>query len=341
MDTNAAAHVVDSLVEAELLDPSVRAEAVGVVARSMVDAVLPGPAREQAGAGTRGLPKLVEVVAYLGGALVLAAGTLFLFQEWGSLGFGTRVTLLGVVAVVLGVAGLLTSRGVGTPRAERLDDVRRRLAGSLLTGSALAVALLVGYVLEEVRKPTYDNVYWPTVVGAAVGVLVAAVGYRLAPTAVGVVGLMAGILTGVGALVDGVDLVGSDGDAYGVAFLVIAVLWLAVTESGLFRETTVARALGVAVALLGAQIPAIDGSHAWLGYALTLAVAILGIAVYLPRTAWPYLAGAVVAVTLVVPEAVSDWTEGSLGATGGVLVAGITLLAASFAGYRLRAEATV
>ena len=56
--------------------------------------------------------------------------------------------------------------------------------------------------------------------------------------------------------------------------------------------------------------------------------------------AWPYLAGAVVAVTLVVPEAVSDWTDGSLGAVGGVLVAGVTLLVASFAGYRIRAEAT-
>ena len=45
-------------------------------------------------------------------------------------------------------------------------------------------------------------------------------------------------------------------------------------------------------------------------------------------------------MTLLVPEVVADWTGGSLGAVGGVLVAGVTLLLASFAGYRLRAEAT-
>ncbi len=180
--------------------------------------------------------------------------------------------------------------------------------------------------------------YWPAIAGAAVGVVVAGAGYRLARTAVGVVGLMAGLLTAVGTLASGADGVGSEGDALGVAFFCAGLLWLVATEAGLFREITIARALGVGVALFGAQVPAIDGSHAWLGYALTVAVAVAGIAIYLLRIAWPYLAGAVVAVTLVVPEAVSDWTDGSLGATGGVLVAGITLLAASFAGHRLRVQ---
>ncbi|MEO5652585.1 MAG: hypothetical protein ABIN79_04615 [Marmoricola sp.] len=338
MDTTAASRAVDSLVESELLDASVRDRAVEVVTRALAG---PSPiAADRSGTGTRGLPKLVEVVAYLGGALVLAAGGLFLSEEWGRIGFGTRVTLLGVVAVVLGLSGVLGARGLGRDAADQRNDVRRRLSGSLLTGSALTVAFLVGYVLEETLQPTYREVYWPAVAGAAVGVLVAAVGYRLASTAVGVVGLMAGILTVVGTLADHGDWLGSSGDVYGVAFFVVGALWLAATEAGMFRELTIARALGVSVALVGAQIPAVDGTHAWLGYALTVAVAVVGIAIYLPRTAWPYLAGAVVAVTLVVPEALTDWTEGSLGATGGVLVAGITLLLASFAGYRLRAEAT-
>ncbi len=335
-----AARVVDSLVAAELLDPSVRARAVEVVTGSLAGPSFPPAGGPEPSAAVRGLPRLVEVVAYLGGALVLAAGALFLFEEWGSLGFGTRVTLLGVVAVVLGAAGLLGSRGLDGGSRDQRHDVRRRLAGSLLTGAALAVAFLVGHVLEQVLDPDYRGVFWPAVVGAAAGVVVAAAGYLRASTAVGLVGLMAGLLTAVGTLVDGIDTLGSSGDAFGVALFAIGALWLVATEAGLFRELTIARTLGVGVALFGAQVPAIDGTHAWLGYALTLAVAVAGIAVYLPRTAWPYLAGAVIAVTLVVPEAVSDWTDGSLGATGGVLVAGITLLAASFAGYRLRAEAT-
>jgi hypothetical protein len=92
-------------------------------------------------------------------------------------------------------------------------------------------------------------------------------------------------------------------------------------------------------ALVGAQAPVVDGTHAEVGYALTVVVAVAGVAAYLRLAGWPYLALAVLGVTLVVPEAVSDWTAGSLGAVGGVLVAGITLLLASLAGFRLRREA--
>ena len=339
MDKPAAGRVVDSLVEAQLLDPAHRDQALGVVARSL-SGPTPAAGAAPATSATRGLPKLVEVVAYLGGALVLGAGALFLFEEWGNLNFATRVAMLSVVALVLGAAGVLLARAPGVREAAPDSDVRRRLAGSMLTGAGLAVAFLVGYLLEEALNPGFQDVSWPAIVGAGVGVLVAAVGYRLAPTAVGQVGMMGGILTALGSFVNGVDLIGSSGDAYGVAFFVAGALWLVATEAGLFRELTIARALGVGVALFGAQMPAVDGTHAWLGYVLTVVVAVVGIAVYLPRNAWPYLAGAVIAVTLVVPEAVSDWTEGSMGATGGVLVAGITLLVASFAGYRLRAEAT-
>jgi hypothetical protein len=129
-------------------------------------------------------------------------------------------------------------------------------------------------------------------------------------------------------------------DAIGVLLFLIGAAWLGLTEMGIFREVTIARALGVATALFGAQAPVLSGSHSWLGYLLTVLVAVVGIAVYLRRVDWPYLAGAVIAVTLVVPEVVSDWTGGSLGAVGGVLVAGVTLLVASYAGYRVRAGAT-
>ena len=120
----------------------------------------------------------------------------------------------------------------------------------------------------------------------------------------------------------------------------LGAVWLALTELHWFRESTVARSLGVTVALVGAQVPVMDGTHSWLGYLLTLVVVVAGIALYLNLVAWPYLAVAVIGVTVLVPEVVADWTGGSLGAVGGVLVAGITLLLASFAGYRLRAEAT-
>ena len=78
--------------------------------------------------------------------------------------------------------------------------------------------------------------------------------------------------------------------------------------------------------------------YPWVGYLVTILVAVAGFALYVVRRAWPYLAVGVVGVTLAVPEALLDWTEGSLGTAGVLLVAGITLLGASLLGLRLRKE---
>ncbi len=341
MTAPTADHVVDALITAELVDPAVREDSIGVVA-GVLRAAGPsaGPSAPPSVDRTgRSLPRLVEVVAYLGGALVLAAGGLFLAQQWDGLGFGAQVTMLGVVAMVLAVAGVVASRApTGGPglRAETQDS-RRRLAGTLMTGAALSVAFLVGYVVDRQLGSGQHDVYWPAVLGATVGALAATVAYRIAPTAVGLVGILGGLLT---AVVNVVSWVGDhDGIVVGGALFLIGVVWLVLAESGVFREVTVARALGVVTTLSGAQFPVVEGSHAWHGYLLTAVVAVVGVVVYLGKVTWPYLAGAVVAVTLVVPEAVSDWTDDSLGAIGAVLVTGVTLLLASFAGYRVRAQA--
>ncbi|HWL97180.1 MAG TPA: hypothetical protein VNP20_07520, partial [Nocardioidaceae bacterium] len=52
----------------------------------------------------------------------------------------------------------------------------------------------------------------------------------------------------------------------------------------------------------------------------------------------PYLGAAVAALTLAVPEALLDWTDGSLGPVGVLLVSGVTLLVAGLLGLRLRKE---
>lgn len=51
---------------------------------------------------------------------------------------------------------------------------------------------------------------------------------------------------------------------------------------------------------------------------------------------WVVLAGGVIGATVVVPEFLYDVTGGSLGASGVMLVAGVTLLAGSLAGLRIR-----
>lgn len=342
MNDSSARRVVDALITERLLDPSAREQSLGVVTAvlQLPQAPASGPA-----AAPRRLPQLVEVVAYLGGALVLAAGVLFLAQEWDGLGYPTQVTMLAVVTAVLGVAGAAATRTAGgvVSLRETANDSRRRLSGTLLTGAALAAAFLVGLVVDHGANENLHQVYWPAVAGGALGLLVAAVGYRMAPTALGMLGMLAALVTALVNLVSGSGAFLSDSHqvlAIALTVFLIGAFWLALAEKRVLREVMVARAVGVLTMLVGAQMPVMESTYAWFGYLLTLALAVGGITAYLRTTAWPYLAVAVGAVTLVVPEAVSDWTEGSLGAIGAVLVTGVTLLLASFAGYRIRAGAT-
>ena len=320
MDAQTTAGRVVTALQAEgLLAPGSEERSRAVVAQTLGSR---GPAAGQ------GMSKLVEVVAYLGGALVLAAGVLFLATTWDDLSGTGQVVALAVVALVLGIAGFTAA-----DRDQPEHHVRRRLGGTLLTGSAVAAGFAVGLVVD---LSTDLGSSWPSVAGSLVAAVVAAIAYRWCSTAVGLVGILGGTL---GAVLGLADQVGNDEALYvGVASFVVAVGWLALAEIGVFEQPTVARVLGSVVALFGAQVAAFSDT-AVVGYLLCVVVVGAGVWLYLTRLDWPYLAGAVLAVTLVVPEAVSDWTDGSLGVVGGVLVAGVTLLAASLAGYRLRTEA--
>ena len=114
---------------------------------------------------------------------------------------------LAVSTVVLLAAGFVAAQvpADGPGLREPANDVRRRLAGSLLTFAGPAAAILVGHVVDHVMTNDLAEVYWPGVIGAVVGVVVGAIGYRLAPTAVGLVGTIAGAITATMTLVDGVD----------------------------------------------------------------------------------------------------------------------------------------
>ncbi|MGO3205228.1 MAG: DUF2157 domain-containing protein, partial [Brevibacterium aurantiacum] len=329
--------VVDALITERLVDPADRERSLSVVA-----AALSTPTRPASDAASRRtkMPRLVEVLSYLGGAFVLAAGGLFFAQEWYGLGFGTRVTMLAVVCAVLGLAGAVIVRvsSESVDVHEPANDSRRRLAGTLLTGAALAAACSAGLVVDHWVDSTLEGIYWPAVVGGVVGLLTSMIGHRLAPTALGMLGMLASLLTAVLSFSSGYENHWTNVVAF--AMFLVGVVWLAVTEAGAFPAITLARSVGVATALLGAQLPVMEAYHPGLGYLLTLIMAVGGIAAYLKTTAWPYLAVAVAAVTLVVPEAVSDWTEGSLGVIGAVLITGVTLLIASFIGYRLWARPT-
>jgi hypothetical protein len=318
--------VVTALVERGLLAPERRDEAVEAVDRVLASqAVGASPLRR----------RVAELAGYVGGAFVVSAAVIFLAAQWGSLTSAQRVGLLaGIAVVLLGAASALVATAAGGSASLRYghDPVRRRLAGALLTGAAGSAAAAVGVLVDATVNRSDPSAAMVSFASLAV---LSFLGYVVAPTVLGQVAVATGITTAVPLLLD------EFGDvpalAVGLLILGVGVLWLLATERGMWREVASARVIGCGLVLIGAHVPVFeDGDLRWTGYLALALVATAAFAVYVVRPAWPYLAAGVVAVTLVVPEALLDWADNALGPAGVMLATGMTLLAASLVGFRLR-----
>lgn len=325
--------VVSALEARGLVDAADRDEALDVV-----DGALAGHLFEP----TTMRRRLSELAGYVGGALVAAAGVFFVADRWEDLSVPQQVGLLVAIGILLVAAAVtvgLTGGGMAALRSG-VQPVRRRLASVLFTGGAAAVtaAVVVG-LADVIQRRGTEMTQGPLIgMGASVAfVVLCGVGYVLAPTVLGQVGIAAGAAYAIPFTLDAIGDV--EAVPTGLLFLALGLAWLVLAETGIWREVMVGRLVGAAFALIGAQIP-VGSEQAWVGYLLTFLVALGGFGVYVTRHAWPYLAIGVVGVTLAVPEAVYDWTEGALGTAWVLLVAGVTLLGASLLGLRLRQEVT-
>jgi len=314
--------VVAALVDRGLVHPDRAGEAQEVVGAAL---------SEPAGADTPLRRRLAEVAGYVGGALVVAAAVVFLGEQWETLSTTGRVATLAAIGVVLFGAAVVVLRTGG-------DDggVRRRLASALTSGSAVAVGFGVG-VLVDAQAQDSSNLAW--LVASVAALAVAVGGYLLAPSALGQLATAAGAVSAVSAAL---AMTGGSGELselpFAFALAAVGVAWLVLTEQHVFGERYVGLATGCVLVLYGAQSPVMDGTAAWVGYLMTAAVAAAGVWLYVRSRALPYLVTAVAAITLVVPEALLDWTDGSLGTAGMLLATGLTLLVASLLGLRLRQE---
>jgi len=325
--------VVAALVDRGLVAPERSAEAMAVVSPFLggeAGAAGPTPVRR----------RLAEVAGYVGAAFVVGAAVLFLSTTWVDLGTWTQVGLLLGSALVLAGAGaavvLTAAPEAAVGRTEPAGAERRRLASVLLTGAAGCAAFGVGVAVAETAASEELTV----LLAATTALVVALVGYRLAPSSVGQLGTAAAAVT---MLPSGLGALNSDSQSIvplAVAVLALGGVWLVAAERRWWHEVDAARVVGCLLALVGAQMPVLAGDEVWVGYLLTTAVALGAFGGYLASRAWPHLATGVVGLTLVVPEALHDLYGESLGAAGVLLAAGVTLLGAALLGLRLRHEVT-
>jgi hypothetical protein len=298
-----------------------RLVARGVLDREQAGAVLAevaGPA--PAPPGMRRL--LGEIAGYLGASFVVGATLLFLGQEWETLGRGGRFGVLAAMALVLASAGVAVRL-----RREARDDVRRRLSSTLLTGAAAAAAFATYVILE----PPGDTA---APAAAAVGLAVVLAGYVLCRSALGQLGVAVAAYTLYGTVLDVADA--ADQVPFGLGALALGLGWAALAWRRLVTERRLGLAIAVTFGLFGAQVTLIDADSGLLAYVLTALVAAGCFVAYARLREWVLLAGGVIGATLVVPEFLWEVTDGSLGAAGVLLVAGVTLLGGSLVGLRIR-----
>ena len=319
--------IVTALVDRGILARDRSDDAVTVVDEVLgTQATGPAPLRR----------RFAELAGYVGGAFVVSAGGIFFATQWPELSGGAQVALLVGLSMVLAVAAVAVA-GIGDGFAairSGAEPVQRRLAGVLMIGAGVSAAAAVGIQVDRMIE---DFTTAPPILAFTTFTLVAVAGYLLAPTVVGQLAIAVGLFAMVPS---GLDYAFGEVSAVAVGLIVlgIGVAWLALTERGLWWSTASARAFGCALVLLGAQFPAFDWDDQWVGYLLLAGVAAAAFLAYVARTAWPYLATGVAALTLVVPQALLEWTDNALGPAGALLATGVTLLGASLLGLRIRKE---
>jgi len=271
-----------------------------------------------------------EIAGYLGGALVLVGTALLVATSWDGWSEPARTAATATATLILVGAGVVAARGFAAllTARHRPSSARLRVTAALLALAAGTTAITVGVALPD------DAGSAGAALACGSGAALAVAGYVLVPSVIGLLTatglLLATVLAGLDATIGTTPLRG--GLAVVAAGLLIA--GLALTEVLPHRLTGLG--LGAALALFGAQQPLGEHRTVVVAYVLTFALGTGFLVLHLWARTWLLLVAGVAGITLAVPEAVWDLTDGTAGGAVLVLTAGVVLLAASVAGFRLR-----
>jgi hypothetical protein len=127
--------------------------------------------------------------------------------------------------------------------------------------------------------------------------------------------------------------------AVGIALAVLGAAWMVASITGFLDERQVGVLAASAVLFAAAETLAVGGVSAIAtaaGYLLLTLLAIGGFVGYVRFRFVGLLVVGVVALATVVPQAVIDYTNGAIGAGGGLMLIGLSIIGASVLGFRLR-----
>lgn len=273
----------------------------------------------------------VEVLSYLGAALVIGGLTIAVSLSWSTLGLPGRLTVCAAITVLLlGVAGVV-GRWHGAPFGPRRDVVASVLAVLASVAAGIAAAQLPGALTEAGR--TLDGGLWGSL---AFGTAMAAVGlgaYLAWHAAPSVVAMFAGgAVVVVGVLTS--RTVGHHEWPYvELGIFCYGAAWVAVGLLRLVRTPHAAALLGGIAAATAAEILAADSDHALGG--LALGVVTLGgmFALFWRTRRWWYAAAGILTTLVVPPTAAAGiWHNDTVAAVvllaAGVLFVAVALLVA-------------
>jgi hypothetical protein len=264
---------------------------------------------------------VTEALGYLGGVIILVALGLVAGSLWDELSVGVRLALIGVITVLLLVAGALIPA--------RLGVTGTRLRSVLWLASSAALAALLGLSASEWTSWSDETLVMFAALGTA---LYSAVLWWAHRHLLQQVAVFVALLVSVGT---GVSLLPDAGALPGLAVWGVGAAWLALAWGGLIPGRQVGTVLG-AVGMVAGSVTMLD--EGWtVVLALATVSALIGLALIFRDL---YLLGiGAVGTLLVLPPIMGRYFPGALAPALALLGLGVLLVGAAVVTTRRRGEA--
>jgi hypothetical protein len=273
---------------------------------------------------------LAEVGGYVGAAFVVAAAVALVGPSWDNFSQSVRIAVLAGPAVLLLIAAVVVAAGMPgkwtfrPTTGEFAPAAIRRLVGALVLAGGGLLGAATAVIIEDSGSERWVPL---------VPLLVWGVGYLLCRGVPLQVGTAVALTWAVLMILD--ENRTDQFPLSGLVLVLAGIGWAALAKIRLIEEQALAIVIAGVLAFTGGEIVA-TSEYTGLGYLLLGLLAVAGLGGYVLTHQLSALGVGATTLAVVVPQVVIDYTEGSLGAAGGLLVSGLSVVAVSVLAARLR-----